>query len=196
PCSSIVVSIVLLRSGMRTILLGLPVETVIAILKWLDCRHILLCTSVCKTLREIVKKSVELQYQIELAADGMVDGPPGLMAQMHGDGLLMTTADRLELLLDQRRRWRMLDWTRRVMVPIPGACYAYELAGGVFAKSMWVGGVDDELYIVSRRDRHLTATWLPSRTKEAQSIIREIWRWRWKRHKYRTSWRCILRAPC
>ncbi|KAH9943580.1 hypothetical protein B0H21DRAFT_487066 [Amylocystis lapponica] len=148
---------------MESILLGLPVETVISILKWLDCRQILLCSSVCKTLREIVKESVELQYQIELAADGMVDGPPGLM----------TTADRLELLLDRRRRWRMLDWTRRVTVPIPGACQAYELAGGVFAKSMRVGDVDDGVDKFRRMVRHLTATWLPSRTKEAQSIIRE-----------------------
>ncbi|KAH9943581.1 hypothetical protein B0H21DRAFT_779706 [Amylocystis lapponica] len=134
---------------------GLPVEIVITILKWLDCREILLCSSVCKTLRETVKESLELQYQIELAADGMVDGPPGLM----------TTADRLELLLDRRRRWRMLDWTRRVMVPIPGACQAYELVGGVFAKSMSVA------HLIG--SRHLIATWLPSRTKEARSIIRD-----------------------
>ncbi|KAH9943621.1 hypothetical protein B0H21DRAFT_695505 [Amylocystis lapponica] len=144
-----------------TVLLGLPVEIVIAILKWLDCREILLCSSVCKTLRATVKGSLELQYQIELAADGMVDGPPDLM----------TTADRLELLLDRRRRWRMLDWTRKVMVPIPGACQAYELAGGVFTKLMMAGDVGNiEESIVFR---HLIATWLPSRTKEARSIVRD-----------------------
>lgn len=85
----------------------------------------------------------------------MVDGPPGPL----------TTSDRLQLLLDRRRRWRTLDWTQKTMVPVPGACQAYELVGGVFAKSMGVAHLTGS--------HHLNATWLPSRTEGARSIIRE-----------------------
>jgi hypothetical protein len=41
-----------------------------------------------------------LQYHIKLAADGLVDGPPG--------GLAPTTVARLDLLLERRTAWRAL----------------------------------------------------------------------------------------
>ncbi len=107
----------------------------------------------CIAFRDIIKDSIELQYQIELAADGMVDGP-------HCSGSL-STAERLRLLIDRRQRWRSLDWTRKVTVELPGVCQAYELVGGVFAKSMMSGA------------KHLVAAWLPTRDTEVQTIIRE-----------------------
>lgn len=77
----------------------------------------------------------------------------------------MNTADRLALLLDRRRRWRELDWIEKIPVTMPGACQAYELVGGVFAKTM--GGLH------MGGSYHLNATWLPSRTQPARSLIRE-----------------------
>ncbi|KAL6306507.1 hypothetical protein BKA93DRAFT_729237 [Sparassis latifolia] len=133
----------------------LPSEILIAILKYLDFKELLKCNLICKTFRHIVAQSLELQYIIELAADGMVDGPPGRM----------TTADRLHLLLDRRRRWRTLDWTKKTLVSVPGPCQAYELVGGVFAKSMSVSNLVGS--------RHFIATWLPTRSEPAISIMRD-----------------------
>ncbi|KAF9817917.1 hypothetical protein IEO21_03111 [Rhodonia placenta] len=136
-------------------LLGLPVEVAVEILSYLGCQDLLSCSAVCKSLRAVVKESLELRYIIELAADGMVDVPP----------VPMNTADRLALLLDRRRRWRELDWIEKIPVTMPGACQAYELVGGVFAKTM--GGLH------MGGSYHLNATWLPSRTQPARSLIRE-----------------------
>ncbi|EKM51060.1 uncharacterized protein PHACADRAFT_103833 [Phanerochaete carnosa HHB-10118-sp] len=139
-------------------LLDLPTELLIEILKYLQSRDILRCQSVCRALRDIVAGCVELQYIIELAADNLVDGTrkPGSPS----------TAERLKLLLDRRRRWRELDWTQKVVVPIPGQCQAYEFVGGTFAKSMgtgdnWTGS------------KHLNVTWLPTRDGQARSLVRE-----------------------
>ncbi|KAI0073893.1 hypothetical protein K474DRAFT_1602520, partial [Panus rudis PR-1116 ss-1] len=108
-------------------LLNIPPELLIEILKCLDWRDLLRCDSVCQALHHTIRTSLELQYTIELAADNLVDGPrvPGSLS----------TADRYALLLDRRRRWRRLEWTREVDVPMPGGCQAYELVGGVFAKT-------------------------------------------------------------
>lgn len=45
-----------------------------------------------------------------------------------------------------------------------GTCQAYELVGGVFAKSMGQG---------TNGSRHLITTWLPTATKPARSSVRE-----------------------
>ncbi|TCD61584.1 hypothetical protein EIP91_008187, partial [Steccherinum ochraceum] len=119
-------------------------------------RDLLTTGLVCCELYNIIKTSLDLQYNIELAADGMIDGP-------RGSGSL-STAQRLELLLDRRQRWRTLNWTRQVTVPVMGSCQAYELVGGMFAKSMGQG---------AGGSRHLITTWLPSRTKSARSTVRE-----------------------
>lgn len=143
----------------RVGLLDLPTELLIEVLKYLRHHDLLRCQEVCRTLHDLVRDCVELQYIIELAADNLVDGSrkPGSPS----------TAERLQLLLDRRRRWRELDWTQKVVVPIPGQCQAYELVGGTFAKSMsttnaesWAG------------PRHLNVTWLPTRDTPAHSIIR------------------------
>lgn len=111
----------------------------------------------CRLLRDIVDSCIELRYLIELAADNLVDGSrkPGSP----------NTAERLDLLLDRRRRWRELDWTKRVTVPLPGQCQAYEFVGGTFSKSMSADGWSGS--------KHLNVTWLPGREGEQKTVIRE-----------------------
>jgi hypothetical protein len=66
---------------------------------------------------------------------------------------MLTHSDRLAMLLDRRRAWARLEWKRRVAVSMPGTCQAYELVGGVFAKTVGDG---------SHGSRHFIASWLPS----------------------------------
>ncbi|GJE99684.1 F-box protein [Phanerochaete sordida] len=132
--------------------LDLPTELLIEILKYLNPRDILHCQAVCRTLRDIVADCAELQYFIELTADNLVEGFP-----KHG---APSSAERLRLLLERRRRWRELDWTKKHVVPIPGACQAYEFVGGAFAKSMGFFGHSS-----------LNVTWLPTRNAPARSIF-------------------------
>ncbi|OBZ73464.1 hypothetical protein A0H81_06795 [Grifola frondosa] len=113
--------------------LELPVELFVEILKLLDSSELLLCSLVCRSFYDVIRRSLELQYRIELAADGMIDGPP--------------------------------DWTQKVEIPVPGACQAYELVGGVFAKSMSVG--------ILPGSRHMISTWLPTRTNAAHTVVTE-----------------------
>ena len=114
----------------------------------------------CRTLNVVMHDALELQYRVELEADGLVDGP-----RCSGS---LTTAARLDLLLDRRRRWRQLNWARAATVSLTGTCQAYEMVGGVFAKSM--GGLAEDGWTGSK---HLIMTWLPSRDQEAHSITRE-----------------------
>jgi hypothetical protein len=103
-----------------------------------------------------VDNSLELQYLIELGTDNMIDGSrkPGSLS----------TAERLRLLLDRRRRWRELDWSQRVSVDMPAQCMAYELVGGSFAKTMVV---DDP------EKKQLMITKLPSRYRNVSTTIHE-----------------------
>ncbi|KAI0251641.1 hypothetical protein BJV78DRAFT_415852 [Lactifluus subvellereus] len=124
--------------------LDLPVEILSEVLVHLDHLSILHCSAVCKQLHLLVASSLGLQYRIELAAEGLVDGPPG--------GLAPTTAARMEQLLERRAAWRALRPRRRAAVALAGHCHAYELVGGLFAKAL-------EEYGAARR---LVASWLPS----------------------------------
>lgn len=98
---------------------------------------------------------IELQYKIELFVDGMIDGPPSSV----------TAAERLQMLLDRRKAWAQLQWKERFIVPMQGDCQAYELVGGVFAKTM-------SLISPVEPSRHLTASWLPSSNKEERHLVR------------------------
>ncbi|KAJ7629178.1 hypothetical protein DFH06DRAFT_722166 [Mycena polygramma] len=112
---------------MRSIsLVDIPPELVCEILSFLDARTLLLCSCVCELWHDIVKSSPELQYTIELWADGMVRGNPGVS----------THAETLEALNNQRRAWKNLEWTSKTVIEIESltSCRAYELAGGVFAQ--------------------------------------------------------------
>lgn len=106
-------------------------------------------------MHEIIKKSLELRYHIELAADGLVDGI----------GCTLTIPERLALLLQRRARWRYLDWTAVKPIPAPALCQAYELVDGVLASSM--------ADVPSRGSRHLALTWLPtSREPQERTVER------------------------
>lgn len=73
----------------------------------------------------MIKNSVELQYHVELAADGLVDGT----------GCTLSTSERLSQLLALRKRWRFLEWTSAVTIQGPAPAYsaAYELVDGHYA---------------------------------------------------------------
>ncbi|KAI0710765.1 hypothetical protein C8Q76DRAFT_738669 [Earliella scabrosa] len=136
-------------------MLALPEELVIRILKHLKLKYLLRCTQVCSRLRDIVKDSVELQYCIELAADGLVDGI----------GCSLSTAERLERLLQLRVRWRYLEWTRVTQISTPAHFCAYEMTDGVHATSR---------SSPSLHSRHLSVTWLPTATNpQPRTIERE-----------------------
>jgi hypothetical protein len=97
----------------------------------------------------IINSYLELQYKIELGADGMVDGPPSSLG----------TAARMALLLDRRRAWGRLMWKERISVPMLGSCQAYELVAGMFAKTTPVGSD-------IQGSRHFVAASLPSNLDE------------------------------
>jgi hypothetical protein len=80
---------------------------------------------VCTLWHETVKSTSELQYTIELWADGMG----------RGDSSPFTCAEALKALRDRRRAWRNLEWTSKTVVQIEafGSC-AYDLVGSVFAQ--------------------------------------------------------------
>ena len=112
---------------------------------------------VCRYFNKVINDSIEMQYIIELGADGMVDG-----ARTNGT---LPTANRLQLLLNRRARWRMLDWTDRFPVELDGNCHAYELVGGLFAKTMSHNN--------STGAKHLTIIDLPTRTAEERKHVCE-----------------------
>ena len=98
----------------------------------------------CTALRVLIRDSVELQYIIELAADGMEDGVD----------CPLSIAERLARLLQLRGRWRAVDWAGTAKVSAPALTKAYEFADGVYASSRVQGAVF--------RSRHLALTWLPT----------------------------------
>ncbi|KAJ7872386.1 hypothetical protein B0H13DRAFT_2280271 [Mycena leptocephala] len=103
----------------------IPPELLLLILGFLDAKTLLLCSAVCTSWQEIVKSTTELQYTIELMAEGMVQG----------DSSPLTCPEALKALRDRRRAWRNLEWTSKTVVQIKhfDSC-AYELVGSVFAQ--------------------------------------------------------------
>ncbi|KAF8190667.1 hypothetical protein K438DRAFT_1831422 [Mycena galopus ATCC 62051] len=104
----------------------IPPEILCEILGFLDPKSLLLCSTACKLWHGMVKSSPELQYTIELWADGMTRGSSGVL----------TRAETLKALHDRRQAWRKLEWTSKTIVEIEslGLCRAYELVAGVFAQ--------------------------------------------------------------
>lgn len=97
---------------------------------------------------------MQLQYNIELAADGLVDGT----------GCSLSVAERYKLLLDRRQRWRYLKWRKVDTFSAPAACQAYELVDGVFASSRGFGLTGS---------RHLAITRLPTAAGGVQQVERD-----------------------
>ncbi|KAI0354450.1 hypothetical protein OH77DRAFT_1404967 [Trametes cingulata] len=139
-------------------LLRLPEELRVEILSYLDVKDLLHCRQVCTRLKETIRESLQLQYNIELVADGLVEGV----------GCTLPLAERYNLLLERRRRWRALDWTQVTPIPAPALCQAYELVDGVFASSMVT--LESELFGGSR---HLSITRLPTCSEPARTIERD-----------------------
>ncbi len=109
---------------------------------------------VCKQLHALVTASLALQYRIELASDGLVNGQAGGSA-------FSTTAARMEILLERRAAWRTLRPNRRTSVALAGHCHAYELVGGLFAKAL-------EDFGAARR---LVASWLPGNGRGERRFV-------------------------
>ncbi|KAI8977791.1 hypothetical protein BD414DRAFT_517035 [Trametes punicea] len=135
-------------------LLTLPDELLVEVLKHLDAKHLLRCRLACKSMSVTIKNSLQLQYNIELEADGLVDGYR----------CPLSLAERYVLLMQRRRRWRDLDWSKVVSITAPAMCQAYELVDGVFASSMHTG---------FGASRHLSLTWLPTSREPARKIERD-----------------------
>jgi hypothetical protein len=106
-------------------------------------------------MKKFVDEYTELQYCIELAKDGMIDGYSNI-----------PYADRLKVLLDRREAWTQLTLKTPEAVPMPGTCQAYELVGGVFAKSM---NLDEP----GTGSRHFIISWLPSTFSQGHQVLRE-----------------------
>lgn len=101
---------------------------------------------------------MELQYRIELALDCMLDGPPSKI----------TVAERLEQLRDLRRAWTLFEWKKEIRVLMSGFCQAYELVGGVFAKTSSSGGIFSHF-----GSRHFVSTLLPSSSDPGHTMVRD-----------------------
>ncbi|KAJ7902426.1 hypothetical protein B0H13DRAFT_2513461 [Mycena leptocephala] len=103
----------------------IPLELLSIILGFTDAKTLLVCSAVCTSWQEIVKSTTELQYTIELWAEGMV----------RGDSTLFTCTEALKALRDRRRAWRNLEWTSKTVVQIEAlnSC-AYALVGSIFAQ--------------------------------------------------------------
>ncbi|THH13948.1 hypothetical protein EW146_g6329 [Bondarzewia mesenterica] len=123
----------------------------------LDYIDLLRCASTCKYIHDIIQRSAELQYKIELAADGLVSG----------DREALSTAECLQLLLDHRKAWHSLTWVKEECVGMPGRCDAYELVGGVFAKTM--AGTSQ----LDSPPHHFMASWLPTRLQPERHLVFE-----------------------
>lgn len=144
-------------SGTLTLIL-LPSELLIEILRHVDGRSILRCSSVCRKLNRVIDSSTELQYHIELALDCMLDGPQSTVI----------VADRLEQLRTLRRAWTLFEWKKEVQVPMHGFCHAYELVGGVFAKTFSPAGIHNQ-----SGPRKLISSWLPSSSDPGHTLVRK-----------------------
>ncbi|KAI0063912.1 hypothetical protein BV25DRAFT_1914965 [Artomyces pyxidatus] len=94
---------------MTTLILRLPEDVFIEIFEISDYRAILACQATCRSLSKIVTGSVSLQYKIELAACGMLDGP----RNEHTAGM----AERLRRLRLYDAAWRQLKWTAKTSFP-------------------------------------------------------------------------------
>lgn len=103
---------------------------------------------------------MELQYQLELFADGLLDGAHTPCAP--------SSAERLALVRERRRAWAALDYAQQTTVPVSGRCNAYELVGGVFAKTM-------DTSANGAGSRHFAASYLPSRAGgAAETVVEDV----------------------
>ena len=109
-----------------------------------------LVVQVCSYLNNIITNDSELLYFIELTKNGLMDSGPTALSY----------AERLHSLIDRRRAWKNLHWKNIATVDVHGPCTAYELVGGVFAKT-------------SGRDMFFS--WLPNARSPGHTVhIRDV----------------------
>ncbi|KAI0056621.1 hypothetical protein BV25DRAFT_1555794 [Artomyces pyxidatus] len=92
-------------SAMHSFILLFPDEILLGILENLDYKAVIACQLTCRKLRSVTA-SVSLQYKLELAACGMLDGTRGQQ--------VLDTPERLERLRRYDTAWRELEWTGSV----------------------------------------------------------------------------------
>ncbi|KAF8998302.1 hypothetical protein BDQ17DRAFT_1362390 [Cyathus striatus] len=109
----------------RCNVLTLPQEIIHCILGFADYKTLLTCCSVCKELRDLIETSAEHTYVIELALEGLVDS--GTSIESH--------AERLRQLRERRANWVNVDYQKMQSIKMSDRCHAYELVGGIFAKT-------------------------------------------------------------
>ncbi|THH03402.1 hypothetical protein EW145_g6285 [Phellinidium pouzarii] len=141
----------------------IPAEIIISIFDNLDWRTLVRCSAVCRFWKQFIRESLSLQYKIELGADGLVNGPSG--------GL--PVPERIRALHARRAAWRSLAFRRKVTIPVPGECHAYELVGGVFAKAMHRDGSLGMGLTPNPGSRHFNMIKLPTPTGESETVVRE-----------------------
>ncbi|KAI0056613.1 hypothetical protein BV25DRAFT_1832032 [Artomyces pyxidatus] len=93
---------------MPTQFLFFPDEVLLDILENLDLTAVLACQATCRRLRNITT-SASLQYKVELAACGMLDGMRGQQT--------LPTSERLDRLRQYDAAWRELRWTQSIHLP-------------------------------------------------------------------------------
>ncbi|KAI0063934.1 hypothetical protein BV25DRAFT_374031 [Artomyces pyxidatus] len=81
-------------------ILRFPDDIILEILANLEGKSLLTCSTTCHRLYTLISESVLLQYKIELAACGEVDGSP-----------LLDVAEEMRRLRLYDAAWRRLEWT-------------------------------------------------------------------------------------
>ncbi|KAH9910844.1 hypothetical protein B0H21DRAFT_492444 [Amylocystis lapponica] len=87
----------------------LSVDVLTPILDSLAVRDLLACKQVSRYLLEVIDGSERLQYKIDLAVAGMVDGPPSALC----------TAERRSMLREYQKAWCSLELPVRPNLTIP-----------------------------------------------------------------------------
>lgn len=100
--------------------LSLPFDIHEKFLCCMGVRDVLVCSRVCKTLRNVVGTSLPLRYTIALAARGMCDGT----------NTSVSLAERLEKLERYELAWRELAWKESLRFELPALCrHVYQADG-------------------------------------------------------------------
>ncbi|KAJ7110772.1 hypothetical protein C8R43DRAFT_1041797 [Mycena crocata] len=108
----------------QLLIADMPPEIITAVFSLLDGKSLISCSSVSRLWHGTVSGSTELQYAIELWAEGMIPGDVGTS----------TSAEKLEALRNGRYAWHTGKWSSSNFLNVDlYACRAYELAGGVLA---------------------------------------------------------------
>ncbi|KAH8102076.1 hypothetical protein BXZ70DRAFT_1016170, partial [Cristinia sonorae] len=108
----------------------LPEELITNILNVLGITSLIRCRQLNKLFKDTIDNNLALQYKLELAINGMEDGPPSPV----------TTAERLHILRQHRTAWDSMSHTSVQNIPsIRG--YPWDFYGGVLARGTSTRGI-------------------------------------------------------